>query len=439
MKLYRHVPWRVCLAVLLGIAAAPVPAQEPPAAGEPSGQGTPGGGSCVECHSQLDDESLRKPAQEFVKSIHYQSGFTCAACHGGDPTISDTDAMAPSKGFVGVPAPRRIPEICGRCHADPAFMRKYNPSLPTDQLAQYKTSRHGQRLAEGDTTVATCSSCHRAHAILPPKNPNSSVYALNVASTCGDCHSDAKKMAKYGIPTNQVAQYESSVHWQALSQKGDMSAPTCNDCHGDHAAAPPGVESVVNVCRQCHTVEAGRFDKSPHEAVFDSMDLPGCSTCHSNHDIEPASDRFLGLGKDAFCQRCHSAEDPGGEAAAKMRGLLDQLEVKMNEAHLLLRRASDKGVEVSEAEYRLSAAEDSLVLARVATHEASVAAVSQPVQGGLAVADQGVVAGHQALEEAAHRREGLAVSLVVIVVLVAGLLIRLSRMKQAEEQGGAGR
>jgi hypothetical protein len=417
------------LGISLAVAAS---AQEPRAPADSTGTQGSGNDSCVACHSQLDDTTLSLPARQFLLDIHYANGFTCAACHGGDPTISDTDAMDPAKGFIGVPAAQRIPGLCGKCHSDPAFMRKYNPTLPTDQLSQYRTSRHGQLLAQGDTTVATCAGCHTLHTILPARNPRSSVYALNVASTCGACHSDAAKMKKYGIPTNQVSQYEGSVHWQALSKKGDMSAPTCNDCHGDHAAAPPGVESVANVCGQCHTVEAGRFDQSPHKAAFVSMDLPGCATCHSNHDIEPAVDQFLGLGENTFCGRCHGPDDPGGEAAVKMRGLLDQLKARLSEAHDLLGRAADKGVEVGDAEYRLAAAEDSLVLARVATHEASVAAVTEAVDGGLKVAAHGITAGKEALEEATHRRTGLAVSLIVIVVLIAGLVIRLRRMQREE-------
>ena len=76
--------------------------------------------------------------------------------------------MDPRKGFVGKPAGRQVLQVCGRCHADAAFMRRYNPSLRVDQVTEYSASVHGQRLlGQGDTAVATCVSCHPAHQIRP--------------------------------------------------------------------------------------------------------------------------------------------------------------------------------------------------------------------------------------------------------------------------------
>ncbi len=73
------------------------------------------------------------------------------------------DAMSKAAGFRGKIQRNQIPELCGHCHSDGAFMRKYNPSLRTDQLAQYKTSVHGKRLLQGDTKVAVCIDCHGVH------------------------------------------------------------------------------------------------------------------------------------------------------------------------------------------------------------------------------------------------------------------------------------
>ena len=41
-----------------------------------------------------------------------------------------------------------IPGFCARCHADPNFMRGFNPSLPTDQLSKYQRA----------STASSCSS-----------------------------------------------------------------------------------------------------------------------------------------------------------------------------------------------------------------------------------------------------------------------------------------
>src|SRR6516165_7071694 len=177
-----------------------------------------------------------------------QTQNSCVDCHGGDRTKADMDAMSKAAGFRGKIGRKDVPELCGRCHSDGAFMRKYNPSLRTDQLAQYKASVHGKRLALGDTKVAVCTDCHGLHDLRAPTDTRSKVHPLNVAQTCSRCHSDSEYMKGYGIPTDQFAKYTSSVHHEAMTVRGDLSAPTCTTCHGNHGAAPPGVTSVQNVC-----------------------------------------------------------------------------------------------------------------------------------------------------------------------------------------------
>ena len=111
------------------------------------------------------------------------------------------EAMDPAKGFIGKPTRQQIPQLCGRCHADAQFMKRYNPALRVDQVAEYATSVHGRRLRElSDPKVAVCVSCHPAHSIRPPSDPKSSVYPLHVAETCGRCHADAKYMAELQDP-----------------------------------------------------------------------------------------------------------------------------------------------------------------------------------------------------------------------------------------------
>ena len=195
--------------------------------------------SCLTCHSGLPGE-LQQPAAAFASSVHSQEGFTCADCHGGDANSDDpTVAMSASHGFIGVPPRTAIPKLCARCHSDPNFMRKYNPRERVDQYSEYLTSVHGQRLRTGDTAVATCIDCHSVHDIRPVRDPLAPVYPLRVPATCAHCHANAAHMAKYSIPTNQYAEYLKSAHWEELSKGGDLSAPTCATCHGNHGAKPP--------------------------------------------------------------------------------------------------------------------------------------------------------------------------------------------------------
>jgi len=389
--------------------------------------------NCLSCHRALGDARLSAPAQAYDQDVHAAKGFTCAACHGGDATAAGFEGMDPAKGFVATPLRRRIPDFCGRCHSDAPFMRQYNPSLRVDQVTEYSTSVHGRRLAQlADTLVAVCTSCHPAHAIRPPADPQSSVYPLRVADTCGACHADSDYMAPYPIPTDQLDKYRRSIHWEMMSVEGDLSAPTCNDCHGNHGAAPPGISWVGNVCGQCHSVMAENFSQSRHAETFAMLGVPGCATCHQNHEVVRATDAMLGLEDGAVCARCHSAGDAGGEAAATMRAQIDSLNRAFAAADSILLRAERAGMEVSQALVDLGGANNSGIQARAAMHAFDVAAMTEKIDEGLGVTAQAYRRGQQALGELQFRRTGLAVSVTIILMLIVGLLLRIRLIERQE-------
>ena len=389
----------------------------------------PGKDSCFDCHSQMTG-NLQAPATVFRSGVHFQHGFTCAACHGGDPNSDDPQvAMSKAHGFVGVPARTAIPKLCAGCHSDPNFMRKYNPSERVDQYSEYLTSTHGQRLAKGDTRVATCIDCHSVHNILPVHDPMSPVYPLNLPKTCAHCHADPAHMAPYQIPTDQYANYLKSVHWEEVSQRGDLSAPTCATCHGNHGAKPPAVASVGAVCGNCHSFEEQLFQKSPHQPVFSAMPTGACVVCHSNHAILKATDQMLG-GKNAVCKQCHDSDSAGGQIAAQMAALIVNLQNRIAAADALLDQAQNSGVEVSDAILRQRDARQSLVKARANVHAFAFQAVSTAAQEGLSIAAEDYRAGQAALHERDVRRFGLVASLAAISVTLVGLWLMIQWRKQ---------
>lgn len=291
--------------------------------------------SCVACHA---DKSGK-----FHDDVHAQAGLSCHDCHGGNPAAAADDmAAAMDPKFAANPfrpAPKRaqIPEFCGRCHSSADYMKRFNPAARVDQVTEYWTSVHGQRLKKGDENVATCVDCHSVHDIRRKSNPDGPVYATHVAETCSRCHSDAKRMTGYHIPTDQYARWKVSVHANALLTKNDMVAPTCNDCHGNHGATPPGVESVSFVCGSCHAREAELFRKSAKHAGWtqhnqllaagskcgDCHDdarakmainhFGECVTCHENHAVIRPSVAMIGNLPDTPCAFCH--EGTGSLAA----------------------------------------------------------------------------------------------------------------------------
>jgi hypothetical protein len=382
--------------------------------------------TCFRCHRIIDEERLSAPVREYVDDVHYAKGFDCTACHGGDSRALGPAAKAAGTGFIGVPTRDQIPEFCGRCHSDGRFMRRYNPSPRIDQLAEYRTSVHGQRLFElGDPRVATCTSCHTAHSIRPPSDPESSVHPHRVADTCGSCHADTVRMSVYDIPTDQLAQYHESVHWRAMDEGGDLSAPTCNDCHGNHGAAPPEVESVGNVCGQCHSAQQDLFGASAHAAAFVELGRPGCAGCHGNHAISETNDEMLALGPGAVCGECHTAAEWEGKTAVAMHGYLELLKRERERSDSLLARAEEAGLEVSQAQFELEDATNAIVRARASTHSASLDSVRLRVEDGLKITGEARERGQEAFRDLRIRRLGLAVSSGIIAILILGLVMKI--------------
>ncbi len=385
--------------------------------------------TCLDCHSQMD-APLKVTQDEFAQNIHAQKGLTCTSCHGGDAT-SDSDAMSRTAGFRGHIDRRQVPELCGSCHSDGAKMRQYNPSLRTDQLAQYRTSVHGKQLAKGDQKVAVCTDCHTVHDIRPASDPRSSVHPLNVANTCKRCHADGQYMKDYKIPHDQFAAYTASVHYKAMADGGDLSAPTCTTCHGNHGAAPPGLATVENVCSTCHVFQAQLFDKSPHKKAFAEAGMGSCVTCHSNHRIKPPTDAMVGSGASSVCTNCHSQGDPGFQTAENIAGRFRELAAAIDDSSGLLKRAAHSGMEVSDAELELDAAKDSLTKARVSLHSFNANRVEEDITAGMKTAQKTREAGVAALKQREYRRMGLLISLATIVATVGALALYIRQMESS--------
>jgi hypothetical protein len=294
--------------------------------------------SCLSCHDK--EKAL------FAISAHAQAGVTCLGCHGGNPDVADETAHL-TQNFKRPDNKKAIAETCASCHSD---VRRMNPyGLPTDQLDRYKTSKHGERLyGQNDQRVATCTDCHNAHDIFKVKSPQSGTYPANIPQTCGRCHSDEKLMAQYKLPADVVAQYKTSYHAQLLFEKGDLSAPTCVTCHGNHGATPPGTVDVGQVCGKCHGRQRELFEKSPHAPAAAAGVFNECVSCHGNHAIQKASlDLFT-----TSCVQCH-AGDPA------QLGVRDAVSGLIREAKTTFEKASER---VQDATVRGLATEDEQLL-----------------------------------------------------------------------------
>jgi cytochrome b561-like protein len=87
-------------------------------------------------------------------------------------------------------------ETCGRCHASTRMALL--DDLPADRVPSYAESYHGLALKGGKLTAANCASCHGIHNIFRSADARSTVNAVNLAKTCGQCHQGADQ-ARYSV------------------------------------------------------------------------------------------------------------------------------------------------------------------------------------------------------------------------------------------------
>jgi hypothetical protein len=192
--------------------------------------------SCFDCHLVQ-----KGPSPIFKDDIHYKYGVSCDACHGGDRNEDRANAaMADAKGMKPRVMRGDVPDFCGTCHSDPAFIGKYKKGQRTDQLALYRKGVHGTAFAKGNMKAAQCVDCHSVHNTRAVSDPQSVVYPTRLADRCGNCHAEEAKL------------FKQSPHAKVFATS---SMAACAACHKSHDTAPAGVAQLTGakpVCARCH-------------------------------------------------------------------------------------------------------------------------------------------------------------------------------------------
>jgi predicted CXXCH cytochrome family protein len=380
--------------------------------------------------------------KEIVEDVHFRQGLSCAGCHGGDPTADlghDHVKEWPEKDRQQNRA--WVVQFCARCHSDPTFMHQFNNALPTDQLAKFKESPHGRTLLEKhDDRAPSCVSCHGVHGIRPAKDPQSKVYAQRVPETCGACHADSKIMAGFTradgspLPVTQLAEYRTSVHGRALLSRGDLGAPACNTCHGNHAATPPGVAGVSRSCSLCHSANASLFDGSKHKLAFDRHNWPECGMCHGNHAIAKTQDSMLASTRGSLCGDCHREYAKDNPNCIATADYFHQTITQMDEARSKLGTISEKlaarGLDVEPINNQLIEITDGLKKSRTYVHSFSRDTFQQVALPGEEAVKKTDVLVSKGREEYKIRQFGLAASIALIGLLMLAIYLKLRQLEK---------
>lgn len=253
---------------------------------------------CEACHSDRDLTTTRSGRtlslfidfKRYGRSVH--KGMDCIDCH------QDADV----KEF---PHPEGLQKVdCGTCH---------------DKAAEdFSAGIHGQALKRGAPYAPSCRECHGSHYILPPSQPESRTYKMNIPVLCGQCHREGAPVARvYNIPEKDIlSNYSQSIHGVGLFKQGLIVTATCNDCHGNHLILPHtnsrstiSSRNVARTCTQCHArieevhtkiIKGELWEKAPGA-------IPACTDCHRPHAIQKTS--LVQRTSDRECLVCHEKAD----------------------------------------------------------------------------------------------------------------------------------
>ena len=231
---------------------------------------------------------------------------------------------------AATPAQSPSTDDCLACHSDKTLTTKRGArtvSLFVDGK-KFSSSVHGS---------LGCTACH---ADLEGKDLPHAAPLARVE--CGTCHSEEQK------------QHSHSLHGKAIA-RGDVLAPHCVDCHGNHDIVPVSNRDsavaplkVPFVCGRCHRegtpVQTNRqidqhnilenYSESIHGEALLKKGLvvaPNCASCHTPHNILPHTDPNSSIARRniaATCTRCH------GEIESVHRATI-RGELWEKEAHVL--------------------------------------------------------------------------------------------------------
>lgn len=451
MRCFEKLVAALACALLVGVAAPAAAAPGDPPAGtapaakkEEADAGAPeaekkkrperDANTCLTCHRTLTDKKLRVVAEEYEHSVHRDERIGCVACHKGnplDPTVQSHDKTA---GFVVRPTHQQMSAICGGCHEDPTFVRRFNARLGVDQRKLYDLSRHGKIAGAGDQNSPTCTSCHGSHAILPVDSPNALANRRQVKDLCAKCHADKEYMKPYGLPTAQTEKWQKSVHGKAFAE-GHEKAPTCTGCHSPHAGTLPGTATVAALCDRCHQDERDLFLKSPHSRAFRKLGLADCVPCHGEHDVGRSS-WLSGMTPDSSCSKCHAKDEKPRKVAEEVARILNDIEAEEHGVSVAVTEARREGLLVPDASYALDRLRTSKIRLIATVHTLDVRQLTDDANQAKSVANEARDIIGRARRDRQLERRGYfaaigAASLLFVLLLLKS--IQLARRRRRSE------
>lgn len=225
---------------------------------------------CESCHvkkSSVADQTIRGMGfvSSFDQSVHGAAlhkgkaeAANCIDCHGAHEMNRSVATGARIN-------KQNQTATCAVCHEKTA--------------AQYASSVHGVALKKGNLDSPVCTDCHGEHEIKAHTDPNSPVYARNVAQqVCASCHASVRLTQKYGLSSKSFQTFADSFHGLA-TRGGSVEAVNCASCHNSHEikshldpTSSVHKSNLVQTCGQCHPGANTRFTVGSVHVSIDSPD-----------------------------------------------------------------------------------------------------------------------------------------------------------------------
>ncbi len=264
---------------------------------------------CEGCRSCHEDESEEYQAHGRMSVGECRDMPRCMDCHGDHDILPSTIKLSKTH-------PINLPNTCGGCHENLDLIKKYD-LLYEHPVDVYEHSVHGQAAKGGIYVAATCNDCHStggtAHKILSPGHMESSINLYNISSTCGQCHKGVEQ------------DYNEGIHGKLIA-RGQMDAPSCTNCHGEHGIISPSdprspvspTQVAEETCSPCHEstslnekygLATGRlttFIDSYHGLKSKAGDthVANCASCHGAHRILSSDDSTSTIHPKNLRQTC---------------------------------------------------------------------------------------------------------------------------------------
>ncbi len=155
-----------------------------------------------------------------------------------------------------------------------------------------------EKFAKSVHSMFGCAGCHSD--IDPAKHPGDAPpiasrrsFSVERSKVCANCHTD------------QAGQWNKGVH-AALVRAGNPIAPVCSSCHSPHTMIKGAAQAFDTVpCKTCHSGIFTAYSTSVHGMLRGSgvTQAPLCFSCHGAHDVKVPT---AGVGMKGVCLGCHT-------------------------------------------------------------------------------------------------------------------------------------